>query len=176
MSVSETQALPAGAWAVDKIHSNVGFSVAYMAGTFTGRFSDFDAVVADGAVNGSAKVASVQVRDPNVEAHLQSPEFFDAERNPRADVRLPVDRARRRPGQDQRRDHDQGHTEPLEITGSISDPIADQYGRERFGLGLEAVVARDKLGLSSNNPLRSGEPALADEVAIAAQLQLAKQE
>jgi hypothetical protein len=25
MSVTETQALPAGAWAVDKIHSDVGF-------------------------------------------------------------------------------------------------------------------------------------------------------
>jgi hypothetical protein len=59
---------------------------------------------------------------------------------------------------------------------SISDPIADRYGGERFGLRLEAVVARDKFGLSWNNPLPSGEPALADEVTITAELQLAKQE
>ena len=75
---TDTEAVPAGTWAVDKTHSNVGFAVEYMAGTFSGTFSDFDAVVADGALKGSAKVASIQVKDPNLEAHLQGPEFFDA--------------------------------------------------------------------------------------------------
>jgi polyisoprenoid-binding protein YceI len=176
MSITETHALAAGAWAVDKIHSNVGFSVAYMAGTFTGAFSDFDAVVADGALNGSAKVAPVQVKDPNLEAALQSPEFFDAERNPELTF---ASRSIERDGDRVRINGEvtiKGHTEPLEITGSISDPIADQYGGERFGLRLEAVVGRDKFGLSWNNPLPSGEPALADEVTITAELQPAKQE
>ena len=36
------QALPAGRWAVDKTHSSVGFAIDYMAGTFTGLFSDFE--------------------------------------------------------------------------------------------------------------------------------------
>ena len=81
-STTETQALPAGTWSVDKVHSSVGFAVGYMAGTFTGSFSDFDAVVTGGGLRGSAKVDSVQVKDPNLEAHLQSPDFFDAERNP----------------------------------------------------------------------------------------------
>ena len=67
---------------VDKTHSNVGFAVDYLAGTFSGTFSDFDAVVADGALEGSAKVASIQVKDPNLEAHLQGPEFFDVDRHP----------------------------------------------------------------------------------------------
>ena len=38
-----------------------GFAVDYLAGTFTGSFSDFDAEVSDGVLKGSAKVASVQV-------------------------------------------------------------------------------------------------------------------
>ena len=82
-SQTTQQALPTGTWSVDKIHSTVGFAVPYMAGTFQGTFSDFDARLADGAIGGSAEVASVQVKDPNLEAHLQSPEFFDAERFPR---------------------------------------------------------------------------------------------
>ncbi len=176
MSITETQALPAGTWAVDKTHSNVGFAVDYMAGTFTGAFSEFDAIVADGALKGSAKVASVQVKDPNLEAHLQSPEFFDAERSPELTFRS---NSIERDGDQVRIDGEitiKGHTEAVEITGSISDPIADQYGGERFGLKLEAVVARDEFGLSWNNPLPSGEPALANEVTITADLQLAKQE
>jgi polyisoprenoid-binding protein YceI len=82
MSTTETQAVPAGTWAVDPVHSTIGFAVGYMAGTFTGTFSDFDALVTDGVLTGSAKVASVQVKDPNLEAHLQSPDFFDADRHP----------------------------------------------------------------------------------------------
>src|SRR5258705_490252 len=48
MSTTETQAVPAGTWAVDAVHSSVGFAVGYMAGTFTGTFGDFDAAVAGG--------------------------------------------------------------------------------------------------------------------------------
>ena len=82
-SQTTQQALPTGTWSVDKIHSTVGFAVPYMAGSFQGTFSDFDAHLADGVIGGTAEVASVQVKDPNLEAHLQSPEFFDAERFPR---------------------------------------------------------------------------------------------
>jgi polyisoprenoid-binding protein YceI len=175
MSITETQAMPAGSWAVDKIHSNVGFAVAYMAGTFTGTFGDFDAALSDGVLRGFARVASVEVKDPNLEAHLQSPEFFDAERHPELAFES---RSLERDGDRLRIDGEitiKGHTEPAEITGSITDPIADQYGGERFGLRLEAVVDRERFGLSWNNPLPSGEPALANAVTITAELQLAKQ-
>jgi polyisoprenoid-binding protein YceI len=174
MSTTETQAIPAGAWAVDKVHSSIGFAVDFMAGTFNGTFSDFDAVVAEGVLKGSAKVASVEVKDSNLEAHLQSPDFFDAERNPELTF---ASRSIERNGDTIRIDGDitiKGHTEPVEITGSISDPIADPYGGERFGLKLGAVVDRTAFGISWNNPLPSGEPALANEVRIVVELQLSK--
>src|SRR5207247_6417892 len=82
MNTTQTQALPTGTWLVDAVHSNVGFAIDYMAGTFTGTFSDFDVSVTDGVLRGSAKVASVQVKDPSLERHLQSPEFFDVRRHP----------------------------------------------------------------------------------------------
>jgi polyisoprenoid-binding protein YceI len=172
---TDTEAVPAGTWGVDKTHSNVGFAVDYLAGTFSGTFSDFDAVVADGALKGSAKVASIQVKDANLAGHLQGPEFFDADRHPelsfasesiaRDDGRLTIEGTITM----------KGHTEPVEIKGEISDPIEDPYGSERFGLRLETVVDRDKFGISWNNPLPSGEPALSNEVTISAELQLAKQ-
>ena len=67
-----------------------------------------------------------------------------------------------------------GRAKVAEITGEISDPIADSYGGERFGLTLQTVVDRDTFGVSWNNPLPSGEPALSNEVTISAELQLAK--
>jgi polyisoprenoid-binding protein YceI len=175
MSTTDTQAVPAGTWAVDKVHSDVGFAVDYMAGTFTGSFSDFDATATDGVLKGSAKVASVQVKDPNLEAHLQAPDFFDGERYPELTFE----------SKEIERNGDEikvageitikGHTEPVEITGVVSDPIADPYGGERFGLKLQAKVDRTTFGVSWNNPLPSGEPALSNEVTIIAELQLSKQ-
>ena len=176
MSTTETQAVPAGTWSVDKVHSNVSFGINYMAGTFTGTFSDFDAAVADGALKGAARVASVQVKDPNLEAHLQSPDFFDAERHPELTF---ASKSIERNGDQVTIEGEitlKGHTEPVLITGVITDPIADPYGGERFGLTLEAVVDRDRFGISWNNPLPSGEPAMSNEVTIAVDLQLAKRE
>jgi polyisoprenoid-binding protein YceI len=175
MSTTETQAVPTGTWAVDKVHSNIGFAVDYMAGTFTGSFNDFDAELTDGTLKGSAKVASVQVKDPNLEAHLQSPDFFDAERNPELSFEsksIDVD------GETAKIDGEitiKGHTEPVEITGVFTEPFEDPYGGTRLGLKLEAKVDRTKFGVSWNNPLPSGEPALSNEVTIIADLQLSKQ-
>jgi polyisoprenoid-binding protein YceI len=175
MSTTQTQALPTGAWSVDRIHSDVGFAVAYMAGTFTGTFSDFDVSVSDGVLQGSAKVASVQVKDPNLEGHLQSPEFFDAERHPELTFRS---NSIERDGDELRIDGEitiKGHTEPVLITGVISEPIVDPYGGTRYGLKLETTIDRDRFGVSWNTPLPNGQPALANEVVLTADLQLARQ-
>ena len=174
MSTTEISGAPAGTWSGDKVHSNVGFAVDYLAGTFTGSFADFDVTVADGVLKGSVRVASVQVKDPNLEAHLQSPDFFDAERHPELSF---VSTTLERDGDAVTATGEitiKGHSEPIRISGVISDPIADPYGGERFGLKLEAMVDRDAFGVSWNNPLPSGEPALSTKVSIVAELQLAK--
>src|SRR3954464_4348821 len=128
------QALPTGTWGADTVHSTVGFAVPYLAGTFQGTFSDFDARLSDGGLRGTAKVASVQVKDPNLEAHLQGPDFFDAERYPELSFES---KSIERDGDQLKIDGEvtiKGHTESIEITGVISDPINDPYGGERFGL------------------------------------------
>jgi polyisoprenoid-binding protein YceI len=169
------QALPTGTWSADTIHSTVGFAVPYLAGTFQGTFSDFEARLSDGVLRGRAEVGSVQVKDPNLEAHLQSPDFFDAERYPRLSFEA---REISRSGDDLTIAGElilKGHTEPVEIKGHINDPAADPYGGERFGLQLEATVDRTRFGLNWNNPLPSGEPALSNEVTIIVDLQLARE-
>jgi polyisoprenoid-binding protein YceI len=175
MSTTEVQAVPSGTWSVDKVHSNVGFAVDYMAGTFTGTFNDFDVELSDGVLKGSAKVASVQVKDPNLEAHLQGPDFFDAERQPQLTFES---KSVERDGDKLTIDGEitmKGHTEQVQIDGVITDPFEDPYGGTRLGVKLEAKVDRDKFGISWNNPLPSGEPALSNEVTIIADLQLSKQ-
>jgi polyisoprenoid-binding protein YceI len=176
MSTQTTQqALPTGTWSADKIHSTVGFAVPYLAGTFQGTFSDFDARLSDGVLRGSAEVASVQVKDPNLEAHLQTPDFFDTERFPQLSFEA---REISRSGDDVTIAGQltlKGHTEAVEIKGHVNDPAPDPYGGERFGLQLETTVDRTQFGLNWNNPLPSGDPALANDVTIIVDLQLSKE-
>src|ERR671939_883864 len=86
MTTTTQTALPVGTWNVDPVHSTVGFAVDYIVGTFNGSFSPVDAkleVTDDGErLTGSAPVSGVKVQDENLAAHLQSPDFLDAERAP----------------------------------------------------------------------------------------------
>ncbi len=175
MSITETT-LPTGTWGVDKAHSSVGFAVDYMAGTFTGSFGDFDAESKDGELRGSARVDSVQVKVPDLAAHLQAPDFFDAERHPELSFGA---REIERTGDQLAIDGEitiKGHTEPVHIEGTISDPIQDPFGGERFGLRLETTVDRTAFGINWNNPLPGGKPALSNQVKLIAELQLTKQD
>ena len=179
MSTPILTVAPAGTWNLDPVHSRVDFEVSYLAGRFKGEFHEIGAeLTVDGSrasLEGTAKVASVDVKDENLSAHLQSPDFFDAERNPELTFES---KSIDRDGDNVKIDGEitiKGHTEPVEITGVISDPIDDPYGGTRFGLKAEAKVDRTKFGVSWNNPLPSGEPALSNDVTIIVDLQLSKQ-
>jgi polyisoprenoid-binding protein YceI len=171
-TVQQQAIVPAGTWHADPVHSDLGFAVDYMAGTFRGTFSRFEASLAEGELRGSAEVASVQVKDENLEAHLQSPEFFDAERHPQLTF---ASRELERRGDEVTIRGEltmKGHTEQVELRGAISAPITDPYGKERFGVRVETTVDRTAFGLDWNAELPTGEPALSNEVTLTADLQL----
>lgn len=167
------RAIPTGTWILDGVHSTIGFEIDYMVGAFRGHFNDVTAKLEAGegtVLTGSAKVASVDVRDENLSAHLQSPEFFDAEQHPElrfesSDVDLAGDRATVR-GEITIK----GITRPIELEGTFASPITDAYGRERIGLRLGTTIDRTDFGLNWNAPLPSGEPSLANEVRLSAEL------
>jgi polyisoprenoid-binding protein YceI len=173
-------AIPSGTWNVDPVHSHVGFEVDYVAGVFRGSFSPVDAklVAEDGNIklSGQAPVSGVRVQDENLEGHLQSPDFFDAERTPEinftstsvdvADGSITID------GEIEIR----GVKQPLELTGTITPVKQDAYGNDRFNLTLAGTIDRTQFGINWNNPLPNGEPALANDVKLTAELSLVKEQ
>jgi len=79
---------PAGTWAADPVHSNVSFEIGYAGvNTFRGSFTEFRASLTGDALEGVAKVASVDVKDEQLNGHLQTPDFFDAARFPEIEFR-----------------------------------------------------------------------------------------
>jgi polyisoprenoid-binding protein YceI len=170
ITMDTRQGLPTGSWALDPVHSSIEFEVTYLVGAFRGHFNDVDAkLVVDGEsvrLAGAARVESVEVKDENLAAHLQSPDFFDAERHP--ELRFESGEIVRSGDELTVRGEItiKGVREPVELTGTITDA----YGRERIGLRLETNLDRTAFGVNWNMPLPTGEPALGNEVKLTAEL------
>ena len=170
-------AIPAGTYTSDPVHSSTGFAVKHMLATFRGSFAAFDAeltVDEDGRARlvGSVPVDTVVVKDENLVAHLQSPEFFDAEQYPRitfesTDIAI-EDGAVTVTGDLTLK----GHTERVTATGTIVGPVEDPFGNTKVGLNLETVVDRTKFGLNWNAPLPKGGFMLANDVTLSVDLEL----
>ena len=76
-------------WNVDRSHTTVGFTVKHFFTPVTGQFDDFEATVNFDPANPEAAqidvkiaVASVNTNNEKRDAHLQSADFFDAEKFP----------------------------------------------------------------------------------------------
>ncbi len=177
MSTIEQQAttIPTGTFVADTVHSSVGFEVPYAVATFSGTVTDFEASLVDGTLTGEARIESIQIKDESLQAHLLSPEFFDAERHPV--LRFSGDLSR---------DGDaatvegeitiKGITKPVVLRGSIVGPAVDHFGATRVGLELETTIDRTQFEIKWNMPLPNGEPALSNEVTLKADLTLVAKE
>jgi polyisoprenoid-binding protein YceI len=164
-----------GTFVSDPVHSRVGFEVPYAVATFSGEVTDFTASLVDGHLEGSAKIESITLKDENLQAHVLSPEFFDAERHPvltfSGDLVRDGDRATV-DGEITMK----GITRLATLEGTIVGPTVDHFGKTRIGLKLETVVDRTEFDMKWNMPLPNGEPALGNEVTLKADLTLVAQE
>jgi len=168
-------AVPAGTWTVDGVHSSIGFEVEHMVSTFRGRFEDYDVQLVDGKLVGAVAVPSVKVYDENLEAHLQSPDFFDAQLHPElrfesrellidddGSVTLEGDLTIK------------GITKPVTAHGRYVHVEADMGGGERIGLALDTTLDRREFGLKWNAPLPKGGFVLGNDVTLKVALELVR--
>lgn len=182
MSVATPQAIEAGTWQIDTVHSHVGFAVKHMVvSTFRGRFEDYEGYLGtaeDGTpeLAGSVAVDSLVVKDENLAAHLKSPDFFDSAEHPRitfVSTQLGV-------GEDGTLEVEgeltiKGNTHRVSARGSITGPHVDIAGNDKIGIELEAVIDRRDYGLLWNAPLPKGGFALDDDVRLEVSLELVRQ-
>ena len=179
MTTATTIAIPAGTYASDGVHSSAGFAVKHMLATFRGGFGSVNAevtVAEDGSTKlvGTVPVGSVIVKDENLQAHLQSPEFFDAEQHPEirfesTEIELDGDRATLTGDLTIK-----GHTERVTAEGGLTGAVEDPFGNTKLGLHFETIVDRTKFGLNWNAPLPKGGFMLANEVTLSVDLELLK--
>src|SRR4029079_16697625 len=87
-AVTSKTVLLAGTWAVDPVHTTIAFQVTDtgdLFSTIVGRFTDFEGRIEGGeqpSLEGTVRVASLETDNDQRDAHLQSPDFLEAERYP----------------------------------------------------------------------------------------------
>jgi polyisoprenoid-binding protein YceI len=179
-AVDTVTSLPVGTWKSDPTHSSASFAVKHMVvATFRGGFDELDATLTvdqDGSarLSGAVNASSIVVKDENLQAHLGSPDFFDIERYP--ELRF-VSTSIRRNGDELVIDGEltiKDQTHPIEARGTITDPAETLGGAVKIGLTLETVIDRTGFGLNWNAPLPKGGVALAEDVKLTVELELAQ--
>lgn len=171
------QAVPAGTWVVDPVHSSVAFAVKHNGvTTFRSGFGRYEARLSGGEqprLEGTVDVDSIQIDEEMLKGHLLSPEFFDVQRFPQlrfASTELDVgeDGSLRVAGDLEIH----GETRKVEAGGRFAQLGEDAYGKARVGFSIEATVDRRDFGLDWQAELPSGGEVLDYTVTIAVDLEL----
>lgn len=165
--------LPTATWAIDPIHSTIGFAVRHLGittyrGSFPGAAGGIE--TRDGAiaaVQGTIRVADLVTQDANLTGHLLTPDFFDAATYPEAGfvstaVEQGDDGSLRISGDLTLR----GVTRPVELVGEVEGVGQDAYGNTKLGLTVRGVIDRTEFGVSWNAPLANGALAVAEKVKL----------
>jgi polyisoprenoid-binding protein YceI len=171
-----------GSWAIDSSHSTAGFSVQHLVisqvrGAFT-KFSGTvqldDAEPTRSTVTATIDVNSVDTRVPDRDAHLKSPDFFDAAKYPTMTFRS-TSVAEAGKGRlavtGELTLH--GVTRPVTLDVVASPEVKGMYGETRRGFSATTRISRKDFGLTWNKLVEAG-PAVGDEVTIALDLEAVK--
>ena len=171
-------------WSIDPAHSHVEFAVRHlMISTVKGRFTDVSGVVrthdgdpAQGEVDITIGVASIDTREAQRDAHLRSADFFDVEHVPTMTFK-----SRRIEGDAGDRFTlagdltIRGVTRPVVLAVTAEGRGKDPWGGERAGFSATTKIKRSDFGLTWNQLLETGGVAVSDDVKISIDVELVKQ-
>jgi polyisoprenoid-binding protein YceI len=171
-------------WVIDAAHSEVHFKVKHLViSTVTGSFDKFEGSMlaskddfSDAVVEFSADVNSINTNQPDRDAHLKSPDFFDAANHSKltfkstaikkvgdSDYKLTGDLTIR------------GTSKPVELTAEYGGTTKDPWGNTKAGFELNGKINRKDFGLLWSAVTEAGGLVVADEVKLQINVELAKQ-
>ena len=172
------QQIPAGTWAVDPSHTEVGFVARHlMVSKVRGYFKDVSGTVevaediTKSVVNVTAQIASVETGSADRDAHLKSADFFDAEQFPVMTFTSTSFDGETLTGELTIKDVTKPVTFDVEFGGVGQDP----WGNTKAGFEATTTVNRKDWGLTWNAAVEGGGVLVSDKITINIDVQLAKQ-
>lgn len=172
------------AWQVDPVHSSAQFKVKHlMISNVKGEFASIKGAlhlensdVTRSTIEASIDAASINTRDPQRDAHLKSPDFFDVEKFPVITFKS-SSVSKKSEGNYAVAGDLTIHGVTRKVTLDVEAPSApqkDPWGGTRIGLEATSKINRKDFGLTWNATLETGGFMVGDEVAIMLDLQFVK--
>ena len=168
-------------WNIDPVHTNVEFAVRHlMISTVKGRFGDVKGTVELDLANPAAArldvtigTESIDTRNGDRDAHLRSPDFFDAANFPEMryvsrSVKVQADGTFHVEGDLTIR----GVTRNVPLVATLEGTGADPWGGQRAGFSASGKLNRGDFGLHWNKVLEAGGVTVGEEVKLAIEAQL----
>jgi polyisoprenoid-binding protein YceI len=184
MSALATPQTATSSWNIDPVHSVAEFKVKHMMisnvkGHFTGLKGVLtldETATTKSHVEVSIDATSINTRDPQRDAHLKSPDFFDVEKFPTLSFKsTQVDRVN---------DGELAVAGDLTIHGVTRNvvfavegptpPAKDPWGNTRMGLSATTKINRKQFGLTWNAALETGGIMVGEEVTITLEVEFVK--
>ncbi len=171
-------------WKIDPAHSQIQFTVRHMMiSNVRGRFENFTGIVefneqdpTRSKVDVQLEAASINTREPNRDAHLKSPDFFNAAEHPY--LTFKSKRVKKLDAEHGQiigdltiRDITREVALEVEYAGQAKSP----YGAVSAGFSAQTRINRKDWGLNWNVALETGGWLVGDEVTINIELEIVKQ-
>ncbi|MFD9668332.1 YceI family protein [Rhodococcus sp. NPDC059968] len=169
--------LTAGTWAIDTVHSTVGFAVRHlMVSKVRGTFNDFTGAITvaeDGtaAVTAEIQVATIDTKNTDRDAHIKSADFFDAEQYPTATF---TSTAVRPKGDDYVVEGEftlHGVTRPVELALEFNGVNPGMGNGPVAGFEATTVLNRKDFGITIDMPLEGGGAVVGDKITITLEIE-----
>ncbi|QZS54454.1 YceI family protein [Rhodococcus opacus] len=169
--------LTAGTWAIDTVHSTVGFAVRHlMVSKVRGTFNDFTGAITvaeDGtaAITAEIQVASIDTKNTDRDAHIKSADFFDAEQYPTATF---TSTAVRTKGDDYVVEGEftlHGVTRPVELALEFNGVNPGMGNGPVAGFEATTVLNRKDFGITIDMPLEGGGAVVGDKITITLEIE-----
>ena len=162
-------------WNIDTSHSSVHFTIRHMViSKVRGGFTRFGGTLEfdpdrpeDAKVAVKIETASIDTHEPQRDAHLRSPDFFDAEKFPALTFEsTKVERA----GDGLRLTGDltmHGVTRSIALDAEFLGAGKDPWGNQRAGFTARGKLNRKDFGLHWNQVLEAGGVLVGEQVELA---------
>ncbi len=182
--MTKTNAATQTKWAIDKIHSEIGFKVKHlMISRVKGSFTRFDANIytylkdfTTADIDLWIDASSISTGDEKRDEHLKSADFFDVQNHQQISfITKEIEKS------NTSIEHVlwgeltmKGVTKNIKLNIEFGGIINDPWGNERAGFIVTGKINRSDWGLVWNTVLETGGVMVSEEVTISCEIELIK--
>jgi len=172
-------------WTIDTAHSEIGFKIKHLViSTVSGKFTSFEGKLegdpedfTQSQISFTADIDSINTGNEQRDGHLKSGDFFDAAKHPKLSFSSTA--IVNKNGSDYKVTGDltiRGTTKPITLNVDFGGVQNNMYGQTVAGFEITGKINRQEYGLTWSAVTEAGGIVVSDDVKLAIDAELVKQQ